>query len=145
MAESEYHPYYLHGIELFNVCDFFEAHEVWEALWTDYQGPDRKFYQGLIQVAVGLHHFGNGNIRGAKKLYGSSRKYLEAYRPVHLGCNLDKLFVEMERCFAEIIASEEQFPKIDLDPETIPEIHLDPPAPPDWNKDYVPFERHHDE
>ncbi len=117
-------PHYLQGIEHFNVCDFFEAHEVWEELWTDYQGPSRKFYQGLIQVAVALHHFGNGNIRGAKKLYNSSRAYLEPYRPKYEDLDLDKLFVEMERCFADVLASTEEFPKIDIDPDLIPEIHL---------------------
>ena len=64
---AEYDPLYLAGIEHFNVCDFYESHEVWEELWTDYSGPSRKFYQGLIQVAVALHHFGNGNIRGREK------------------------------------------------------------------------------
>jgi predicted metal-dependent hydrolase len=119
-----YDPLYLQGIEHFNVCDFFEAHEVWEELWTDYQGPLRKFYQGLIQVAVALHHFGNGNIRGAKKLYNSSRAYLDPYRPICEGLDLDKLFAEMERCFAEIINSTEEYPQVEVDPELIPEIHL---------------------
>ena len=68
MAEAQYDPHYLAGIEFFNQCDFFEAHEAWEELWTEYQGPSREFYQGLIQVAVCLHHFGNENIRGARKL-----------------------------------------------------------------------------
>ena len=57
---------YRAGIELFNKCEFFEAHDVWEELWSEYRGEDRTFYQGLIQVAVALHHFGNGNIRGRK-------------------------------------------------------------------------------
>src|SRR6476469_7449491 len=69
MTQAVYDPRYLEGIEHFNRCDFFEAHESWEELWQDYTGPSRKFYQGLIQVAVCLHHFGNGNTRGAKKLY----------------------------------------------------------------------------
>jgi uncharacterized protein len=123
-VEDSYDPRYLQGIEHFNACDFFEAHEVWEDLWKDYQGPSRKFYQGLIQVAVCLHHFGNGNIRGAKKLYHTSRAYLEAYAPRHEGIDLDKLLAEMEACCREILASQEEFPKIDIDPERIPEIHL---------------------
>ena len=127
LSDPEYHPLYLGGIEHFNVCDFFEAHETWEELWTDYQGPARKFYQGLIQVAVALHHFGNGNIRGAKKLYLSSSAYLQPYRPVYQGLDLEKLLSEFELCFTEVLASQEQFPKIDIDPERIPEIHLNPP------------------
>ena len=126
MSES-YEPLYLQGIEHFNQCEFFEAHEVWEEVWQDYQGPSRKFYQGLIQVAVCLHHFGNGNTRGARKLYYSSRNYLEPYQPSHLGLNVSKLLAEMERCCSDIISSQEEYPRAELVPDLIPEIHLDPP------------------
>jgi predicted metal-dependent hydrolase len=124
-----YEPLYLEGIALFNVCDFFEAHDIWEELWSEYRGPSRAFYQGLIQTAVALHHFGNGNIRGARKLYHSSRQYLEPFRPRHLGLDLDGLFASMENCFTEVLASTEEFPQIELEAERIPEIHLDPPPP----------------
>ena len=119
-------PRYLEGIEHFNVCDFYESHEVWEALWADYQGPSRKFLQGLIQAAVALHHFGNGNIRGAKKLYHSTVGYLKPYAPRHMGLDLDKFLAEFHACFTEVLASEEEFPQIEVDPERIPEIHLLP-------------------
>ena len=128
MSETvEYPPQYLAGIAYFNACDFFESHEAWEELWTEYQGPSRKFYQGLIQAAVGLHHFGNGNIRGARKLYHSTRAYLEPYRPAHMGLDLEKFLQQFEQCFAEVTASQEDFPEIDIVPDLIPEIHLDPP------------------
>lgn len=123
MADS-HDPRYLKGIEYFNECEFFEAHEVWEELWADVQGPSRKFYQGLIQVAVCLHHFGNGNIRGAKKLYATSTDYLRPYAPMHADLDVDKLLSELQSCCAEILESQEEFPKIDIDPERIPEIHL---------------------
>lgn len=127
---ATYPPLYLKGIEYFNECEFFEAHDIWEELWSEYQGPSRKFYQGLIQVAVALHHFGNGNIRGAKKLYIGSRGYLEEYRPAHLGLDLEAFLTQFENCFAEVLASKEEFPKIDIDPDRIPEIHLVPPSTP---------------
>ena len=92
---TEYPELYLQGIVHFNECDFYESHEVWEALWTDYQGPSRKFYQGLIQAAVALHHFGNGNIRGARKLYYSTRSYLEPYRPWHMGLDLEQFLAQL--------------------------------------------------
>jgi len=97
---------------------------VWEALWADTQGPARRFYQGLIQVAVCLHHFGNGNIRGAKKLYVGCRGYLEDYRPKYLELDLDKLLAELEACCREILESTEEFPRIEIVPDLIPEIHL---------------------
>jgi len=120
-----YDPRYLEGIKYFNVCDFYEAHEVWEDLWTEYQGDSRRFYQGLIQVAVCLHHFGNGNTRGARKLYHSSRKYLEAYGPRHLGLELLPFLRQLEVCCRPILDSTEEFPSVEIVPDDIPEIHLD--------------------
>ena len=126
---TDYDSRYLEGIEHFNRCDFFESHELWEEMWADESGPSRKFLQGLIQAAVALHHFGNGNIRGAKKLYFGSRGYLEHYRPRHMGLDLEKFLSEFEACFADVVASVEEYPQIEIVPERIPEIHLDPPAP----------------
>ncbi|MEX2558857.1 MAG: DUF309 domain-containing protein [Pirellulales bacterium] len=125
MESSTYDPLYLKGIEYFNECEFFESHEAWEELWTGNFGPSRKFLQGLIQAAVALHHFGNGNIRGARKLYYGARGYLEAYRPRHMGMDLDKFLTQFEECFSEVIASQEEFPRIEIVPDRIPEIHLE--------------------
>src|SRR4029077_13671168 len=125
MAQAEHDSRYLAGIEYFNECEFFEAHEAWEELWTDYSGPSRKFYQGLIQVAGCLHHFGNGNIRGAKKLYHSSTAYLEPYRPFYEGVDLDKLLAEFQACCAVILENNEEYPKIEMTADLIPEIHLE--------------------
>jgi predicted metal-dependent hydrolase len=97
---------------------------VWEELWADYQGPDRKFFQGLIQAAVCLHHFGNGNIGGARKLFHSSRSYLAQYLPERYGLDLEEFLAAMERCCQEILSSSEAHPKIEIDAELIPEIHL---------------------
>ena len=124
MEGPQYDPRYLAGIEHFNACDFYEAHEVWEDLWQDYSGPDRRFYQGLIQVAVCLHHFGNGNTRGAKKLYHGCQTYLNDYRPFHLGVDLEKLLGELTACCQPILDSPEEFPKVEIVPDLIPEIHL---------------------
>lgn len=123
-----YDPRHVEGARLFNACDFHEAHDAWEDLWTEYQGPSRDFYKGLIQTAVCLFHFCNGNIRGARKLYHSSRKYLAPYGPQHGGVDLDKLLAEMERCCAAMLAAEGEFPEVDIDESLIPEIHLNPPA-----------------
>src|SRR5881275_1162675 len=97
-------PRYLAGIVLFNRGDFFEAHEVWESLWMETYGPEKTFYQGLIQAAVGLCHFCNGNVRGAVKLYHSSRDYLQKYSSPHLGLDLDAFHRQMAACFAELLA-----------------------------------------
>jgi predicted metal-dependent hydrolase len=127
-AAADYDPLYVRGIAYFNACEFFEAHETWEELWKEYSGDLRLFYKGLIQAAVALHHFGNGNIRGARKVYFSSRGYLNEYRPFCCGLNLDKFLGQFDACFAKVAASQEECPQIDIDPGLIPEIELSPPA-----------------
>jgi uncharacterized protein len=119
-----YDPRYLQGIDYFNRRAFFDAHEVWEELWTDTQGPARQFYQGLIQVAVCLHHFGNGNVRGALKLYRSSSEYLRAYLPRHAGLDVEQLLHDLDVCCAPLLDDSEQRPRATLAPDQVPHIRL---------------------
>jgi hypothetical protein len=127
---ADYDPLYLQGIVHFNACDYYESHEIWEELWTEYRGPSRRFYQALIQAAVALYHFGNGNIRGARKLHGSVHGYLEPYAPRHLGLDVTGFLAAFDACLAEVARSTEEFPRIELNPDLLPEIHLDPPPKP---------------
>src|SRR5437879_11840691 len=103
METTAYDPRYLAGIVLFNRGDFFEAHEVWENLWVDSAGPERSFYQGLIQAAVGLCHFCNGNLRGAVKLFHSRRRYLAAGGSAFQGLDMPDINQRMERCIDSIL------------------------------------------
>jgi predicted metal-dependent hydrolase len=123
---NDYDPRYVEGIRWFNKREFFQAHETWEGLWLEERGPSRRFYQGLIQVAVCLHHFRRGNTRGARKLYRTSRDYLQDYRPRHLGLDLDALFDALRVCCHEVVVSEDYFPQAKLDPDLIPELRFDP-------------------
>ena len=59
---------FLEGIELFNRGQFFDCHEALEEVWLESSGEQKKFLQGLIQVAVALHHLRNGNRVGAARL-----------------------------------------------------------------------------
>ncbi|MGQ0636855.1 MAG: DUF309 domain-containing protein [Planctomycetaceae bacterium] len=114
---------YLEGLRLFNSEDFFEAHEVWEDLWSEIEGEPKKFFQGLIQSAVALLHFGNGNLGGAKKVYYSCRKYLEPYRPAYAGLDVTKFLDDLERCFQELIDNNETYPTgVELRDELVPKI-----------------------
>lgn len=133
MSDQElfYDPRYLAGIVLFNQGDFFEAHEVWEALWMDTAGPDKKFYQALIQAAVGLCHFCNGNVRGALKLYRSSKDYMSKYPSPHYGLDIYQFWQQMQACFAELLAAENPDRSIEPSGELMPCIELNP-APESW-------------
>ena len=68
---------------------YFEAHEVLEAFWVNYRGPDRDFFRGLIQAAVALHHAGRGNAVGAHGVAARARANLAPFAPRHAGIDVD--------------------------------------------------------
>ncbi len=126
MASDGYDRRFLTGVLLFNAGDFFEAHESWEDLWSESTGPERRFYQGLIQAAVGLCHFCNGNLRGAVKLYHTSRAYMDGLPPRFLGVDVPAFWESMAACFRAIVS---ETPDRDARPEEalLPVLVLDPP------------------
>ncbi len=136
-----YDPRYLAGVLLFNAGDYFEAHEVWEDLWAESHGEERRFYQGLIQAAVGLCHFGNGNLGGAAKLYRSARDYMERCGSPLLGLDTAAFWAQMERCFRPVLGPEPPDRAARPDPALLPVIELRP-APEAWPEaeDYLPDE-----
>lgn len=121
---------YLIGVQLFNRGDYFEAHEVWEDLWRATAGPDRAFYQGLIQVAVGLCHYYNGNSMGACRLYHRFRGYLNGFQPSFQGLDLDAFLGSLERLFEPALQAEPN-ETVWLDQSLVPPVTLEP-APQAW-------------
>ncbi len=125
MAEEQNARLYLRGIEHFNRGEYFDSHEVWEELWIDETGEDRRFYQGLIQAAVALYHLENGNAVGSRKLVDSSASYLQGYRPRHHGLDVDRFLGGVRRCFEHNLAARSEMAG-DLDCR--PSISLLPPG-----------------
>jgi hypothetical protein len=66
------------AVALWNERLFFEVHEVLEAEWKRRSGDVRHALQGVIQIAVALHHHAHGNPRGAKTLMHEGRGRLAA-------------------------------------------------------------------
>jgi predicted metal-dependent hydrolase len=130
-SAPEYDPRYLAGILLFNQGDFFEAHEVWEDAWMNSTGELKKYYQGLIQAAVGVLHFCNGNINGALKLYHSSRDKMRDLPSPYLGMDLHVFWNDMERCFAELLQHDATRPAPGVEEDLLPTITITP-APEAW-------------
>jgi uncharacterized protein len=79
------------GIELFNRGEFFDAHEVLEDVWRAAPDEEKKFLQGLIQAAVGLHHHSTGNKVGARSLLARADKNLSIYKEGFGGVKLAAL------------------------------------------------------
>jgi uncharacterized protein len=91
------HENYLKGLSLFNEHCFFEAHEVLEDVWRGAPEPERKFLQGLIQVAVALHHHSRGNRVGCRSLLERARRNLASYPDNHGGLDLTILLRSLDR------------------------------------------------
>ncbi|HEY4259946.1 MAG TPA: DUF309 domain-containing protein [Schlesneria sp.] len=121
---TDFGEQYREGLRLFNEEDFFECHEVFEELWSESQGDDRKFLQGMIQAAVALFHFGNENFGGAKKLYHTSRQRLVLLGDEYMGIALGRFLADFELCFAELLANTEAYPTtVAIRDELVPKIY----------------------
>lgn len=117
------------GIRLFNEREFFECHDVFEEVWSEIVGPDKTFFQGLIHAAVCLHHFEEGNLGGARKMYGTCTAYLQTFEPAFCGVDVSRLLTDLEFCFEELLAARQGYPHgLTLPEERIPQIHA--PAQP---------------
>ncbi len=92
------------GIDLFNRAEFFEAHEALEDVWRTAPAAEKKFLQGLIQVAVALYHHGNGNSVGARSVLNRGFRNLSRYPEGHGGIQLAGLLqsvAEWQRALEE--------------------------------------------
>lgn len=69
------------AIHQFNCREFYECHDTLEALWMEALDPERRFYQGLLQIAVGYYHLGNDNWRGCVILLGEGLGKLRRFPP----------------------------------------------------------------
>ena len=58
----------LQGIAQFNDGEWYDCHETLEDLWIGEPGLIRDMYQGILQIAVGLHHWREGNYGGSVSL-----------------------------------------------------------------------------
>lgn len=114
-----YSELYVRFLYHFNIDrDYYECHEVMEELWLE-KGRNR-LLQGLLQVAVGLHHFNNNNVSGAIKLFEGGIEKLFPHPDEVLGINLKKLRNETVEYMEKLKRFEnEPFPFYDLNIEII--------------------------
>ena len=79
------------GVEQFNQQEFYACHDTLEALWIEAFEPQKRFYQGVLQIAVACHHLMNLNWRGAVILLGEGIGRLSDYQPDYEGIDVTKL------------------------------------------------------
>ncbi len=90
------------GALLFNHRLFFEVHEVLEGQWVQEVDPERRFLQGLIQIAVAFYHLGNQNFGGTVSLLDDGLDKIRPHAPAYLGLELRNFIAGLERCGEEI-------------------------------------------
>ena len=77
-------PHYAGWFRCFNRGEYFEAHDVLEALWlTQRKGPNDLFYKGLIQLAGAFVHLQKNRLRPADALFRLAETNLGRYAPRH--------------------------------------------------------------
>ena len=82
---------FLEGVDLFNRKSFYDAHESWENLWTEYNLDDALLIQGLIQLSVAYFHITNLNLKGSKNLFNKCIPKLEKYRENLRGIDINEI------------------------------------------------------
>jgi uncharacterized protein len=111
------------GVELFNKHDFFDCHDAWEELLMETSGHPKKFYQGMIQIAVGYYHALNRNYSGAASLHRKGLEKLTRYAPFYEGIPLGQLLpVWMEH--QQLFGKQTRNSNYQFDESTIPRIVL---------------------
>lgn len=132
-----YDPCYLGYFACFNDQDYYEAHDVLEHLWLQGRDGNYAYYKGLIQLAGAFVHLKKQRARPhhptdgrrmfpAVRLFRLAQKNLAAYRPGHLGLNLETVFALIESHVTRIEDSE--FSRNPWSPDTAPQLQLDQPS-----------------
>ena len=94
--DNEINTLFQAGLKLFNEKNFYDAHEKWEDLWSDYYLKDRLFIQGLIQLSVSFVHLKNNNLNGAKSLLNKCKQKFEGL-DIQRGIDVKKLLISIEK------------------------------------------------
>lgn len=94
------------GVRLFNAGRYFEAHDVFEAIWLGKVGDERSFYQGLIQVAVGCYKLRGRNLGGARSQLRRGIDKLERTRHLVVPIDTERLLAGARIMLARLEAAQ---------------------------------------
>ena len=79
------------GMELFNSCQWYKSHDVFEEIWHETGGSERQLIQGILQVAVAQVHLENSNLNGATILFGEALGRLKRFHLANFGLDIEGL------------------------------------------------------
>ena len=113
------------GIKKFNGKDFYECHDIIEDVWFEIRESSRRFYQGLIHLAVGFYHIlERENPKGAISQLSKGIEKLNEYKPEFQGVELKRLLDKIGKCLTEI-EKVKNGEKRNFNEKSIPKIKFD--------------------
>jgi hypothetical protein len=95
------------GVRLFNSGEFFLAHEAWEDWWRATTHPEKQACQGIVQIAVAMHHVSTGNLVGAKSVMERALHNLEGAPDDFGGLDMVQLRDDIRLVIRQLRLSEE--------------------------------------
>ena len=108
------------GLAEFNAGQYFEQHETLEQVWRAEDRPVRDLYRGILQIGVALLQIERGNGPGARKMFERAFRWLEPFRPVCQGVDIERLLIE-SRAVYEAVTRAERTDGIDR--ASFPRVH----------------------
>ncbi|WP_246945737.1 DUF309 domain-containing protein [Bacillus pinisoli] len=100
----EYYDFFIK----FNEGDYYTCHDLLEDIWmTD---KDNLFLKGLLQMTVAIYHYEYGNVKGARLMMQAGHRYIQKYRPLFWGVDLEKVNTFIEQCLIIIPQNIDRLP-----------------------------------
>jgi predicted metal-dependent hydrolase len=123
LSPEERRRLFQEGIDLFNRGEFFLAHEAWEEIWRSTTPEPRELFQGLVQVAAGLHQILDLKRKsGPRNTLAKARSHLEPCAPSLCGLDVAGL-LEAVGSWQEWLETDGQKPPVPsiriIDPEAV--------------------------
>lgn len=98
LTPAERRRLFFEGIERFNRGRYFDSHESWEEIWRSTTPEPRDLFQGLVQIAAGLHHwFDRRRAAPAARVIARGRRRLEPFPATCHGVDLAGLIAQARR------------------------------------------------
>ena len=98
---------FLKGLVEYNSKNFYDAHEFWEELWSDYKLEEPDIIQGLIQISVGYFHLTSLNKKGAIGLFTKAIKKLTPHvNSEKLPIDISLIVLDAEKMLKWVLTSQ---------------------------------------
>lgn len=113
------------GIKKFNEGKFYECHDILEDVWFEIRGSSRRFYQGLIHLAVGFYHLTHRkNFNGTLSQLNKGINKLSEYSPEFQGVDIERLLKKVRLCGKKVEVMKE-LKSEEFDAGLIPKIRFE--------------------